>query len=144
MDSRKYAIYCYADSYQEIEKQKEECLHTIKSKFNIDDNAIIVYSDLKSNERKDLNRLLDDISKDEIQLCTSISMDRVSRNINKILDIQTLLDRNHSDFYFLHSDNFLVKNLDTFLYVLKQQTDYWQELGNTLDIEEDIDYDFEY
>ena len=145
LDHNKYSIYCRCATYNGygIENQLNICKKTLLSKVKgLDENNINYYIDNGFSSRKVLPPALDLLLEDletlkEHQIITP-KIDRLSRDIVNIANINNILEKNNSDIFLVYDDKYLSKdvyNKYTLNVVEKIMAGY-----DPLDIEMERDY----
>ena len=145
LDHNKYSIYCRCATYNGygIENQLNICKKTLLSKAKgLDENNINYYIDNGFSSREvlppALDLLLEDLETLKGHQIFTPKIDRLSRDIVNIANINNILEKNNSDIFLVYDDKYLSKdvyNKYTLNVVEKIMAGY-----DPLDIEMERDY----
>lgn len=102
------AIYHY-DSIERNKKtilskykdEIDECVKCIKNIFNVEDNQILYFIDTATSKKAALKDMLEHMKLKEIKYGVAVSINRISRDIDKIIEVQELLKEMDSDIYLI-------------------------------------------
>lgn len=111
-DTRKFAIYSRKSKYtgkgESIGNQIELCKNYLKTKYNAEDENIIVYEDEgytgANTNRPEFKKMLKDIKSKKIRTVICYRLDRISRNVLDFCNLKDELADYNVDFISIRED----------------------------------------
>lgn len=144
------AIYHY-DSMERNKKnilskykdEIDECVKCIKNIFNVEDNQILYFIDTATSKKAALKDMLEHMKLKEIKYGVAVSINRISRDIDKIIEVQELLKEMDSDIYLIREKQFLFKDLYISIISTKLDMEFFNSVVDYYEDYDDYDDDYD-